>query len=315
MGNRLKTLRPALVLTAMLTATGGMVSGHVAAADAPSIGVNGDFENPVVSGLWTAVYPPGFDSWTVDSGSVDIVHLLWTAPSGVQSIDLDGNCCGTGSVSQSLSTSPGSKYVLSFWFAGNPDPNPICGPPGVKRMEAFWGGTSLGVFSFDTTEHSLEDPGWERISLPVTATGRATTLRFASLTPGACGPAIDGVAVVPSVTTVSIDIKPGSVKNPIHLSARGLIPVAILSTTSFDASSVDPNSVCFGDSQDVSQRDCDEAHRRGHHEDVNADGRLDLLLHFNVSETGIDPGDRTACLSATTFGGVAVEGCDTIKVV
>ena len=109
-----------------------------------------------------------------------------------------------------------------------------------------------------------------------------------------------------------IDIKPGSATNPINLRAKGVIPIAILSTASFDATSVDPASVCFGDAEDVSQRDCTEAHGKGHLEDVNGDGRLDLLLHFETQQTGIDPGDTQACLSGKTFAGVSVEGCDAI---
>ena len=45
---------------------------------------------------------------------------------------------------------------------------------------------------------------------------------------------------------------------------------------------------------------------------MNGDGRLDLLLHFETQQTGIDPGDTQACLTGKTFTGVGVEGCDAI---
>ena len=115
-----------------------------------------------------------------------------------------------------------------------------------------------------------------------------------------------------AAVTVLVDIKPGSDTNPINLRSKGVIPVAILSTASFDATTVDPASVCFGDAEDASQRDCTEAHGKGHLEDVNGDGRLDLLLHFETQQTGIDPGDTQACLTGKTFTGVSVEGCDAI---
>jgi hypothetical protein len=112
---------------------------------------------------------------------------------------------------------------------------------------------------------------------------------------------------------VPVDIKPGSATNPINLRSRGVIPVAILSTDSFDATTVDPASVCFGGAEDASQRDCTEAaHGRGHLGDVNGDGRLDLLLHFETQQTGIDPGDTQACLTGTTATTSNVEGCDAI---
>ncbi len=113
------------------------------------------------------------------------------------------------------------------------------------------------------------------------------------------------------VVTVPINIKPESGTNPIPLSSMGRIPVAILSTSSFDATSVDPNSVCFGDAEAPAERDCTAAHSAL--EDVNTDGRLDLLLLFETGQTGIDPGDTRACLTGTTFSAVGIEGCDSIK--
>ena len=117
----------------------------------------------------------------------------------------------------------------------------------------------------------------------------------------------------PCVITVSIDIKPGSSTNPINLKSNGVIPVAILSTATFDATTVDASTVCFGDAENPSQRDCTEAHGKGHIEDVNGDGRLDMLLHYETQETGIDPGDTQACLTGKTVGGQPIAGCDSIK--
>jgi hypothetical protein len=117
----------------------------------------------------------------------------------------------------------------------------------------------------------------------------------------------------PPVVTVPIDIKPGSATNPINVRSKGVIPVAILSTPSFDATTVDPTSVCFGDAEDPAQRDCTPLLGRGVAGDVNGDRRRDLLFVFQTQETGIDPGDTQACLSGKTFAGVSIEGCDTIK--
>lgn len=49
-----------------------------------------------------------------------------------------------------------------------------------------------------------------------------------------------------SMITVDIDIKPGSFPNTINPKSERVIPVAILTTDTFDATTVDPLSVKFG---------------------------------------------------------------------
>jgi uncharacterized delta-60 repeat protein len=117
----------------------------------------------------------------------------------------------------------------------------------------------------------------------------------------------------PTTIPVAVDIKPGSDSNPIDLSSRGIVTVAVLTTDEFDAATIVASSVCFGDDDRTDERDCTEAHGDGHAEDVNGDGRADLLLHFEVPETGIDPADTQACLSGSTASGIGIEGCDLVR--
>lgn len=106
-----------------------------------------------------------------------------------------------------------------------------------------------------------------------------------------------------------IDIKPGSFPNSINPKSKGVIPVAILTTDAFDATTVDPLSIAFGPHRAL------EAHRRGHIEDVDGDGDLDLALHFRTQETGIQCGFTSAFLTGETFDGQAIEGADSIETV
>ena len=106
---------------------------------------------------------------------------------------------------------------------------------------------------------------------------------------------------------VTIDVLPGNAANVIRLGNR-LIPVAILSDSTFDARQVNATSVIFGPGRAV------EVHGRGHWEDVNRDGLIDLLLHFSCSESGIAPGATSVSLSGRLNSGEAIQGSDTITI-
>ncbi len=109
----------------------------------------------------------------------------------------------------------------------------------------------------------------------------------------------------PPVIEVDVEVKPGSDPAPVNTTSNGVTPVAILTTDDFDATSVDPATVCFGD-------DCTEKHGTGHLEDVDGDGDTDLVMHFETQQTGIEPGDTEVCLTGETFDGDDIEGCDEI---
>jgi hypothetical protein len=130
------------------------------------------------------------------------------------------------------------------------------------------------------------------------------------------GWALSGLVVLTSlalaqviIVPVDIDIKPTSLRNPVNPKSRGVIPVAILTTATFDATTVDPLSVEFGPDGAT------EAHARGHIEDVDGDGDLDLLLHFRTQATGIVCGDTEASLIGLTVSGEPIAGTDSLVTV
>ncbi len=107
----------------------------------------------------------------------------------------------------------------------------------------------------------------------------------------------------------TIDIKPGSYPNSVNPKSKGVIPVAILTTAAFNATTVDPLSVRFGPNNAL------ESHGRGHVEDADGDGDLDMVLHFKTQETGIQCGATEASLTGQTTGGQAIIGSDAIVTV
>jgi hypothetical protein len=118
-----------------------------------------------------------------------------------------------------------------------------------------------------------------------------------------------GAYEVEAEITVAIDIKPGSFPNSINPKSKGVIPVAILTTGAFDATTVDPTTVLFG----ATGTETVPVHSAL--EDVDGDGDTDMILHFNTQDTGILCGDTAASLTGETFGGVAIKGSDSIKTV
>lgn len=117
------------------------------------------------------------------------------------------------------------------------------------------------------------------------------------------------VLTSPSVALVQIDIKPGSVPNSINPRSKGKLPVAILTTPAFDATTVNPASVRFGPTG------TEAAPVHSALADVDGDGDIDLILHFKTRATGIQCGDKSALLSGEAFGGQAIQGSDSVRTV
>ncbi len=114
------------------------------------------------------------------------------------------------------------------------------------------------------------------------------------------------------IITVAIDIKPGEDPPSINPKAQGKIPVAILSSSTFDATTqVDRTSLTFGHTGN--EQSLAFCNRGG--EDVNGDGLLDLVCHFDTPKTGFQTGDTVGVLKGKTVTGTAIKGTDSIRIV
>ncbi len=172
----------------------------------------------------------------------------------------------------------------------------------LVNARLFWIEGQLGIGDFLTGEALPpmlpEFPG--RLALdfvPAGSPGPVTSVFFDMST----------VSQLP--VSVAIDIKPQNDPNSINPMSGQNIPVAVLTTETFDATQVDPLTVAFGPNGAA------ESHGRSHIEDIDEDGDADLVLHFRAAETGLQCDDTEATLTGETFDGQAIVGTDAISTV
>lgn len=128
--------------------------------------------------------------------------------------------------------------------------------------------------------------------------GVATATVFVTVNPGRLG----------------IDIKPGSSPNSINLGSNGVVPVAILSTETFDATALNPETV-FLEGTGVALRGKGNKYM-SHSEDVNGDAIADLIVQIQTEN--LDPErfqDGTALITVESNGQILYQGEDEIAIV
>lgn len=130
-----------------------------------------------------------------------------------------------------------------------------------------------------------------------------------------------GLTYVAAGAMVLIDIEPGMFPNEVNpLKTKGVITVAVFTTTvvpdglDFDATTIDPTMTTFGKTGIEKM----EKHGTVHIEDVDTDGDMDAVLHFNVQSSGILCSDTMAIIQGKTTpaaGAADFMGMDSIQTV
>lgn len=123
----------------------------------------------------------------------------------------------------------------------------------------------------------------------------------------------DGVITTSTLVLmdVQIDIMPDSDTNPVNLGSKGVIPVAILSSPDFDATTVLPESVEVGGAG-VAVRG--KGKLMAHDEDVNGDGLIDKVIQVETETAGSwTSGD--VILTGETSDGLFIQGSDVVVIV
>lgn len=122
----------------------------------------------------------------------------------------------------------------------------------------------------------------------------------------------DGVDVTVGYVIVPLDITPGNTPNTVSYKKKGDLTVAIVSTATFNATTVDINSIRLGDGNG---NDTPAEKQAGRYvtrlDDVNKDGRMDMLVSFSVPDlvTNGDLTQTTTSLVIRGFQGTSGGSC------
>ena len=83
---------------------------------------------------------------------------------------------------------------------------------------------------------------------------------------------------------------------------NGVVPVVLLTTETFDATTIDHTTVSLGDAFEAHTNKKSGVATR-HEEDVDGDGDMDLVFHFRFEETGLPCDPDSAPFNGLTFDG------------
>jgi hypothetical protein len=182
----------------------------------------------------------------------------------------------------------GSHFVYSINGVGCPASNIFC--------DQAWGFWSLNGVCWDLPFVGVD-------MIPVSQS--ATVAWYLTPAAGFGGTPPTGS----NCLSVNIDVKPGDSQPVVNLKSQGVVPVAILSTSTFDATKVNPLTVRFG------RAGTEAVSVHSSLQDVNGDGLLDMVLQFRTQSTALQLGDSQATLMGRTLSGTPFRGSSPIQVI
>jgi hypothetical protein len=172
------------------TGTGSPDAGACATSGASLI-TNGSFELPVVTSGSYQEFSTGdaLSGWTVTGapGNVDVISTTFTsggfsfpAEDGSQALDLTGTSNSSTGVSQTVSTTPGVTYQLSFWVGNVVNPGGAFGT--TSTVDVLVNGMQL-LAAENTQGAGTTTLNWQQFAMQFTAASSATTVVFLNADP------------------------------------------------------------------------------------------------------------------------------------
>jgi hypothetical protein len=117
-----------------------------------------------------------------------------------------------------------------------------------------------------------------------------------------------------TVTVTYVPVTVDILQKSVNLGSKGMLPVAVLSTATFDATTLDPATIVLGDEtgSDTPVAKRNNSRYFASAEDVNGDGRLDLVLQFSVPAL-VANGDLTSSTTSLVLRGFLADGCTNVR--
>lgn len=128
------------------------------------------------------------------------------------------------------------------------------------------------------------------------------------------GVGMDDLTLSVPYVDFEIDILPGSLDNPLNLRGNGSVPVAILGSADLDVTKIDPSTLTLGDGigPDTPVAQKNNGTYSAHLEDVDKDGRMDLVVTFPKMDL-VQNGDLTALSTELVLRGSLTDGCTSVR--
>jgi predicted outer membrane repeat protein len=222
-------------------------------------------------------YPTVVNSilWNFSSSGVEEISFNPGSEPQVVYSDVKGGWVGEGNIEEDPLFVPSGDLNLDVHLSeGSP-----CIDAGTSTVELLGLDVELPEFDFEGDERNLgQGPDMGADETPAK-----------SLTP----------------LDIAIDIKPGGDGNRINLKSRGVVPVAVLTTETFNALDIVFGTVEFAKTEAL----------RGSVEDVDRDGDADVVFHFRTRDLVLDKGSTEATLSGMLIDKTEFSGTDKVRIV
>jgi len=233
----------------------------------------------------------GTGTITIDLSDVTTPPVVSAATFSLADNSPNGTAVGTV-----LSTNPDSDDALAF---------------------AITAGNTGGAFAINPTTGAITVANASALNYQTNPVFHLTVQASDAGSPSQSGSATITINLTHVVQPLPVSIQVIGYHNTdrIILGSTTTIQVVIFSTATFDARSIDVNSIRFGA---TGTEDSLVRNRRGvpqySYVDVNHDGRLDLVVSITVSKTGLVVGDTQAYLSGLLLNGQMIEGTGAVLV-